>query len=179
MNLLTLSYTSIYAPKPVFSESVQTLSQIGRSHHIRDLQGLIEKRPRLGWAKEMQVLFRKAIHLGKRRWQLTKAGFERQVATMEQRLNDRLKRYRKHREALFVFWHRSDVPAHNNACERALRPSVIHRKVMGSFRSEWDAHAYAAFATVLNTAKPHGQSAFQKLVALMGPPVLPSLPATP
>ena len=138
----------------------------------------------------MQALFRKAIHVGKRRWQLTKAGFERQVAAIEQRLNELLKRafrgvganllkrYRKYRDSLFVFLHRPDVPAHNNACERALRPSVIHRKVMGSFRSEWGARGYAALATVLKTAKRQGLSTFQKLVALMGQPVLPFLEPT-
>jgi transposase len=67
------------------------------------------------------------------------------------------------------------VPAHNNACERALRPSVIHRKVMGSFRSDCGAHAYAALATVLNTAKRNRHSTFQKLVQLMGKSVLPFL----
>jgi len=164
--------------------------QICLSHQIRNLQGLIERRPRLRWAQEMQALFRKAIHLGKRRWQLTQAGFERQVAILEQRLQqllkrsfqglgaNLLKRYRRYRDALFVFLHRSDVPAHNNACERALRPSVIHRKVMGSFRSAWGAQGYAALATVLNTAKRHGQSPFQKLVLLMGQPVLPFLEPT-
>jgi transposase len=164
--------------------------QICLSHQIRNLQGLIEKRPRLRWAQEMQALFRKAIHLGKRRWQLTKEGFERQVVILEKRLEqllqrtfrgmgtNLLKRYRKYRDSLFVFLHRSDVPAHNNACERALRPSVIHRKVMGSFRSDWGAQGYAALATVLNTAKRHGQSAFQKLVALMGQPVLPFIENT-
>jgi len=164
--------------------------QICLSHQIRNLQGLIEKRPRLLWAQEMQALFRKAIHLGKRRGHLTKAGFERQIAILEKRLTqllqrtfrglgaNLLKRYRKYRDSLFVFLYRADVPAHNNACERALRPSVIHRKVMGSFRSDWGAQGYAALATVLNTAKRHGQSTFQKLVALMGQPVLPFLPAS-
>ncbi len=164
--------------------------QICLSHQIRNLQGWIEKRPRLLWAKAMQTLFRTAIHLGKRRWQLTQTGFERQVAILERRLEQLLKRtfrgiganllqrYRKYRDSLFVFLHRSDVPAHNNACERALRPSVIHRKVMGSFRSEWGAQGYAALATVLHTAKRHGQSTFKKLVAWMGQPVLPSLEAT-
>jgi transposase len=159
--------------------------QICLSHQIRNLQGLIEKRPRLLWAQEMQALFRKAIHLGKRRWHLTKEGFERQVAILEKRLAqllkrtfrglgaNLLKRYRKYRDSLFVFLYRSDVPAHNNACERALRPSVIHRKVMGSFRSDWGAQGYAALATVLNTAKRNGQRSFQKLLALMGQPVLP------
>ncbi len=164
--------------------------QICLSHQIRNLQGLIEKRPRLQWAHDMQTLFRKAIHLGKRRALLTKEGFARQVVILEKRLKqllqrtfrglgaNLLKRYRKYRDSLFVFLHRSDVPAHNNACERALRPSVIHRKVMGSFRSDWGAQGYAALATVLNTAKRHGQSTFQKLVALMGLPVLPFLEAT-
>ena len=164
--------------------------QICLAHQIRNLQGLIEKRPSLQWAKAMQALFRKAIHLGKRRWQLTQAGFERQVAIIEQRLQqllkrsfqglgaNLLKRYRRYRDSLFVFLHRSDVPAHNNACERALRPSVIHRKVMGSFRSDWGAQGYAALATVLNTARRNGQSTFRKLVAVMGQPVLPFLEAT-
>jgi transposase len=163
--------------------------QICLAHQIRNLQGLIEKRPRLQWAQDMQALFRKAIHLGKRRTQLTQEGFARQVAILEKRLKqllqrtfrglgtNLLQRYRKYRDFLFVFLHRSDVPAHNNACERALRPSVIHRKVMGSFRSDWGAQGYAALATVLNTAKRHGQSSFQKLLALMGQPVLPFLQA--
>jgi len=67
------------------------------------------------------------------------------------------------------------VPAHNNASERALRPSVIHRKVTGGFRSTWGADAYAALASVINTTKQRGQSVFDTLVALMGRPVLPYL----
>ncbi len=107
------------------------ICQICLSHQIRNLQGLIEKRPRLRWAKEMQALFRKAIHLGKRREPLTKPGSERQVAILETHLAQRLKqtfrgigvnllkRYQKYRNSLFVFLSRRDVPAHNNACERA------------------------------------------------------------
>lgn len=158
--------------------------QICLAHQIRNLQGLIEKRPRLVWAKEMQMLFRKAIHLRNRQEKMTAGGYKRQVAMIERRLKqllertfkglgrNLLERYRKYRASLFTFLHRFDVPAHNNACERALRPSVIHRKVLGSFRSDWGAQAYAALATVLNTAKRNGQSAFQKLVQLMGTPVL-------
>ena len=158
--------------------------QICLAHQIRNLQGLMEKRPRLAWAREMQTLFRKAIHLRNRREAMTAGGYKRQVALIEiglEQLLERtfkglgrnlLDRYRKYRDSLFIFLHRVDVPAHNNACERALRPSVIHRKVLGSFRSDWGAQAYVALATVLNTAKRNGQSAFQKLVLLMGTPVL-------
>jgi transposase len=66
-------------------------------------------------------------------------------------------RYQIHRDHLLVFLQRPDVAADNNARERALRPSVIHRKVMGSFRSDWGRRAYATLATVLNTAKRHGE----------------------
>jgi transposase len=161
--------------------------QICLAHQIRNLQGLIDKRPHLQWAKEMQALFRKAIHLRNRREQMTERGYQKQVALIEKQFERLLKRnfsglgrnllnrYRKHRGSLFIFLHRNDVPADNNACERALRPSVIHRKVLGSFRSDWGAQAYASLATVLNTAKRNGQSAFQKLLQLMGTPVLPFL----
>ena len=157
--------------------------QICLAHQIRNLQGLMDKRPHLAWASEMQTLFRKAIHLRNRQEKMTAKGYERQTAMIEKTLKrllkrtfsgigrNLLKRYRKYRNSLFIFLYRSDVPAHNNACERALRPSVIHRKVLGSFRSDWGAQAYASLATVLNTAKRNGESAFQKLVRLMGTPV--------
>lgn len=163
------------------------LRQICLAHQIRNLQGLIDRRPQLRWAKEMQALFRQAIRLGNRREHMTDRGYQRQVLILHKHLERLLKRrfrglgtnllerYRKYHDSLFVFLQRSDVPADNNACERALRPSVIHRKIMGSFRSEWGAQAYAALTTVLNTAKRNGESAFQKLASLMGTPVLPFL----
>lgn len=164
--------------------------QLCLAHQIRNLQGLIERAPRLQWARELQALFREAIHLAKRREALLARGFARRVTELERRL-DRLlarsvttpaaqalvKRYRKHRAHLLVFLHDPQVPHHNNDAERALRPSVIHRKVTGGFRSAWGAHAYAALASVIGTAKLRGQSVFATLVALMGPPVLPYLTA--
>ena len=164
--------------------------QLCLAHQIRNLQGLIDRAPRLQWARELQALFREAIHLAKRREMLAARGFARRVTELERRL-DRLlarpvntpaaralvKRYRKHRAHLLVFLHDPQVPHHNNDAERALRPSVIHRKVTGGFRSAWGAHAYAALASVIATAKLRGQSVFATLVALMGPPVLPYLDA--
>ena len=49
------------------------------------------------------------------------------------------KAIRRDRDDLFRFVIRRDVPTTNNACERALRPSVIFRKVTGGFRAEWGA----------------------------------------
>lgn len=157
-------------------------------HQLRDLQRQLDHHPRLQWAIALQALFREAIHLGKRRTQLSPQGYARRVTEIEHRLAGLLqrrvrgirarrlqKRYQRHRAHLFVFLQRPDVPPDNNACERALRPSVIHRKVTNGFRSEWGAQTYAALATVIETAKFHHLNVFDTLVSLMGPPVLPFL----
>lgn len=162
--------------------------QLCLAHQLRDLQRLVEHQPRLQWAVALQALFREAIHLGKRRTELSPQGYARRVTEVEHRrdalLQQRVRgvrarrlqqRYRRHRAHLFVFLHCLDVPPDNNACERALRPSVIHRKVTNGFRSEWGAQAYAALATVIETTKLQNRNVFDTLVNLMGPPVLPLL----
>jgi len=162
--------------------------QLCLAHQLRDLHRLLEQRPQLQGAVALQALFREAIHLWKRRAELRPQGYARRVSALERRLDGLLqrrvrgtqarrlwKRYRLHREHLFVFLHCPGVPPDNNACEHALRPSVIHRKVTNGFRSEWGAHAYAALATVIETAKLREDSIFDALLDLMGPPVLPFL----
>jgi transposase len=159
--------------------------QLCLAHQLRDLQRLLDHQPRLQWALALRALFREAIHLGKRRTELSPQGYARRVTEVEHRLDALLqrrvrglparrlqKRYRRHRAHLLVFLHCPDVPPDNNACERALRPSVIHRKVTNGFRSEWGAQAYAALATVIETAKLQHHNVFDTLVNLMGPPIL-------
>ena len=68
---------------------------------------------------------------------------------------------RRDRDDLFRFITRRDIPCTNNACERALRPSVIFRKVTGGFRTEWGANVYAAAATVIATGRLHSLTAFE------------------
>ena len=50
------------------------------------------------------------------------------------------------------------VPYTNNISERHLRPSVIFRKVTNGFRCEWGAETYAAFRSVVSTAKANRAS---------------------
>ena len=134
----------------------------------------------------MQTVFRTAIHLHHQRDQLSPEEFEKRVARIE-RYTDRLlqpsqappeagrlqRRYLKYRQHLYVFLHRKDVEPTNNVAERALRHSVIHRKVIGCFRSSWGAKAYAALASVIDTAELAGIDAFQTIQNLMGTPSLP------
>ena len=87
-----------------------------------------------------------------------------------------LRRYQKYRESLFVFLYRHDLEPTNNFSERNLRPSVIHRKVIGCFRSGWGAQTYAALASVIDTAALKGTHPFLAIQDLFGTPALP-LPA--
>ncbi len=141
--------------------------------------------------RAMQVLFRYAIHLRNQRDKLSINQYQAQVLRIEWLCNcllDRTvtqpeirklqKRYLKHRQHLFVFLYRIDVPPTNNVSERALRSSVIHRKVTGGFRSLWGADAYAALASVIDTAALKGVNAFDALQRLIGKPALP-IPFTP
>jgi transposase len=163
--------------------------QLCMAHQLRNLQAVIDLYPQAFWPKAMQVLFRSAVHLHNERDQLPPGEFEGRVKRLE-KLCDRLlerslehpdekrlrKRYLKHRQCLFVFLHRKDVSPTNNISERYLRPSVIHRKVIGCFRSDWGADAYAAMASVIHTAGLTGRSPFEAIQSLFGKPSLP-LPA--
>jgi len=77
------------------------------------------------------------------------------------------KRYYKYQNCLFVFLRRTDVS------ERNLRPSVVHRKVIGCFRSGWGAQAYAPLASVIAIAALKGISSFDAIQNLFGTPSLP------
>ena len=163
--------------------------QLCLSHQIRNLQAVIDRSPPAFWAQAMQKLFRYAIHIHNQRDQLSPEAFQVKLKCIErhcdwlvqQPLTDpdasRLqRRYQKYRQSLFVFLYRNDVSPTNNVSERALRPAVIHRKVVGCFRSTWGAHAYAALASVIDTAALSGISTFQAIQSLFGSPSLP-LPA--
>ena len=63
------------------------------------------------------------------------------------------------RDKLLVFLTRRNVEATNNASERALRPSVIFRRVTNGFRSEWGAKVYADLCSIVATARLAGNSA--------------------
>ena len=140
--------------------------QLCMAHQLRNLQAVVDANPTQTWSRAMQMLFRYAIHLYHQRGQLSSDQYAIQAARVERHC-DRLlqrdlvppeakrlqRRYLKHRDKLFIFLYRSDVDPTNNVAERALRPSVIHRKVTGCFRSEWGAKAYAALASVVDTAE--------------------------
>jgi transposase len=160
--------------------------QLCMAHQMRALQHVVDANPRFTWAKAMQALFRYAINLHHQRNQMSLEQFLTRLARVE-RTCDRLlhqdlappeaqklqRRYRKYRAYLFVFLYRTDVEPTNNVAERALRHSVVHRKVTNGFRSLWGTKTYAALASVIDTAELSGIRAFDAILSLFGPPSLP------
>jgi transposase len=160
--------------------------QLCMAHQLRALQHVLDDHPHLTWAHAMRKLFQHAFQVHHQRCQMTPQQFEKQVAQIERNC-DRLlyqdlappeaqklqRRYRKYRSCLFVFLHRTDVEPTNNIAERALRHSVVHRKVTNGFRSYWGTKTYAALASVIDTAELSGVRAFEAIQSLFGPPALP------
>lgn len=159
--------------------------QMCLAHLLRDANYAIEEGCN-GFALEFKWLLLRAISIGRRRPSLKDRTLHQYHADLQRRL-DRLlshqpdkpasrrlfKAMRRDRGDLFRFVTRRDVPYTNNACERALRPSVIFRKVTGCFRSKWGAEVYAAAASVIATGRLHGLTALQAVSnALAGKPIL-------
>jgi len=162
--------------------------QICLSHQIRNLTYAVDADGYAGrvWAVELRHLLGRAIHLHQIRDTLTQTSFTRRRRRIENAV-DRLisrtflpdrpdtanarrlqARYQEHRASLFVFFERPDVPPTNNASEQDLRPSVIHRKVTGGFRSQLGADVSAIFTSLLTTARKQGQNLFQALRSVAG-----------
>ena len=183
--------SDLYAPQMLTSAQAH---QICMSHQERALTFAVEAdagEARL-WAIELRHVFGRAIRLHHERDQVPPETFARRLLLIEN-ATDRLvfdryvapkteaarlqKRYRLHRASLYVFLQRDDVEPTNNSSERDLRPSVIHRKVIGSFRSAWGAEASAIRSSILTTARKQGRNLFDALLAIAGPSPLHALAA--
>ncbi len=162
--------------------------QMCLAHLLRDATYAIEEGD-TGFAPGFRLLLLRAVAIGKRREARKDSTLAQYHADLERRL-DRLlagampdrpaarrlfRAMRRDRDDLFRFITPRDVPYTNNACERALRPSVIFRKVTGRFRAEWDASVYAAAASVVATGRLQGITALAALrAALAGQAVIPA-----
>lgn len=160
--------------------------QMCLAHLLRDATYAVEEGDE-DFALGFRLLLLRAVAIGRRRDILKDSTLAHYHADLERRL-DRLlagstpahpaarrlfRAMRRDRDDLFRFVTCRDVPYTNNACERALRPSVIFRKVTGGFRATWGAQVYAAAATVIATGRLHGLTALAAIrAALAGQPVM-------
>lgn len=79
---------------------------------------------------------------------------------------DLQQKFRRARDQLLTFaaWP-GQVPPTNNACERALRPAVIQRKVTNGYRAMWAASGEADIRTVVDTVRLRtGTNTFQTIL---------------
>jgi transposase len=154
------------------------------AHLIRDAQYAIDHGDTI-FAPGFKALLKDACAVGRRRPDLADAT----IAAHRRRLEKELERLlalkptdaegRKLRDAvaldcrgkLLVFLKRRDAEPTNNGSERALRPSVIFRKVTNGFRSEWGATAYAALCSIVETGRRNGRSALTAIRDALATPV--------
>ena len=144
--------------------------QVCLGHLLRDARYAVECGDTAFSAAFKRLLLR-AIAIGRRRGTLKDTTLKHYQADLDLRL-DRImaavpigepgrklrKRIAASRSHLFVFVTNRSVPYTNNVSERNLRPSVIFRKVTNGFRCEWGAETYAAFRSVVGTAKANRAS---------------------
>jgi transposase len=149
--------------------------QMCLAHLLRDAQYAIDCGDD-GFSAAFKRLLLRAVAIGRRREALRDGTLAQYRADLDRRLDAVLslprrgeaaeklrRRIARDREHLFVFVTDRAVPPTNNVSERALRPSVIFRKVTNGFRSEWGAQTYAAFRSVVSTAKLHKRSMLEEL----------------
>jgi transposase len=151
------------------------LWQVCLAHLLRDAKYAVECGD-TAFSAPFRLLLLRAVAIGRRRETLKDTTLKQYLDDLDRRL-DRImaaapigepgrklrKRMAANRAHLFVFMTNRDVPYTNNVSERHLRPSTIFRKVTNGFRCEWGSETYAAFRSVVATAKLNRASVFDTI----------------
>jgi transposase len=127
----------------------------------------------------LRRLIRDAIRL-RQRPDFSPERYARRIERIEKRLDQLLdsacsdadvrrllKRLHRHRDHLFTFLHRMDVPYDNNLGERQIRPAVILRKNSQGNQSEKGAATQAILMSVYQTLKLRGLNPLNTIVAAL------------
>jgi len=151
------------------------------AHQLRDCQGGIDGGDTV-FSWRMKRLFLRAIVLSKRRSWLkenTLKAYRRQLEkdldtilalTPPTKTGERLqKRYLKNRDHLFTFFDDPSLEPTNNSSERALRPSVIFRKVTNGFRSDWGRDFFSVVRSIIGTGSRQGLNPYQSIQKALSP----------
>ena len=150
--------------------------QLCLAHVLRDVQYAIDAGD-AAFAPALRRLLCWAIAVGRRRADLKDTTLAQYHAKAERRLDrvlalpvmteagaDLLRQTKRWRRQVFTFMTDRQVPPTNNGAERALRPSVVFRKVTNGFRSLWGADVHALTRSVIGTARLNGVAAHQAIV---------------
>jgi len=146
-------------------------------HLLRRLNYLNERYPKSSWGVDFRKLLYKAIALKKKMTaQDYKNNTERSsiIRALEELLNqppDTLqkelysffKRMKRERQTLFVFLFIEQVPADNNASERAIRNVKVKQKISGQFKKVQAAQNFAQIRSVIDTTFKNGMNCIEAL----------------
>jgi len=149
--------------------------QVCLAHVLRDVQYAIDAgEPQ--FAPALRRLLCWAIAIGRRREALKDTTLAQYRVTADRRLDrllampvfteagaELLRQTKRWRGQFFTFITDRDVPPTNNGAERALRPSVIFRKVTNGFRSLWGAEIHALTRSVIGTGRLNGITPHQAI----------------
>jgi transposase len=82
-----------------------------------------------------------------------------------------------HKVSILRYMYDLQVAFTNNQAERDLRPTKLHRKISGLFRSQAGAERFAHLRSYLSTTRKNGVPAIDALIALFeGNPWMPPSP---
>ncbi|MHC4611833.1 MAG: IS66 family transposase [Planctomycetota bacterium] len=151
-------------------------------HLLREIERVDQRNDTPAWqafARKLRRLLHDALRL-RARPDFTPKRYAGRIARLERRLAaladgrsvdadaTRLaRRLARHRDHLFTFLHKPDVPADNNHGERQIRPAVIIRKNSQSNRSDDGAATQAILMSIYRTLRLRGLDPNKTLAAAL------------
>lgn len=146
------------------------------AHLLRNVSEVLEdKRGRARqFGEKLKMLLREGLALWHARRDLPAQEYRRLAGEIEERLSDHLRNRilrdddnqrllngigtHQDRGNLLRFLESEGVEPTNNRAERILRPAVIARKVSHCSKNQRGAHAFSAFASIVQTIRKHQQA---------------------
>lgn len=150
-------------------------------HFLRDLRALKEAHSQdaevLGWVSEVLRVYEdaKSFQSEQRKERIrAREGFQERLlalgepyARTEAKQSVLAERILRFANELFTFVEHPHVPSHNNAAERAIRPSVIDRKVTGGTRSSSGSRTKSVLMSLFRTWEARGLDLLQTCTMML------------
>lgn len=141
-------------------------------HLLRRLNYLNQRYPKSSWGVTFRKLLYKAIALKKKmsakdyKNNTQRTGIIQELQKLLNHPPDKqdkelyafFKRMKRERQTLFVFLFIEQVPADNNASERAIRNVKVKQKISGQFKKNETAQNFAQIRSVIDTTIKNGMN---------------------
>ncbi len=161
-----------------YSSLICESEQLCLAHKLRDLNYAIEC-DNTKLSKDIKLLLKEAIRDDKE--DLTssqrvalKAQYDKSLASLllmptisKSETAKQVKSLTKSKDKIFTFLLDANIPADNNASERAIRNVKVKQKVSGQFKSLDGAQNYATLRTIIDTSRKRGLNEFESLLSII------------